>query len=156
MRGVALSIVLVIASCGPDYGHTAFRCDADHGCPDGQRCASGRCRRGEPTGDGVRCGKDSGTGAEVTCGTEQMCCRDPFNPPRCVDAGSACPGTAALCDGREDCQAGDRCCADGDTLFCDAVCKHDACREPADCPSTEPNCCIEDPTLWGECSQPPC
>jgi hypothetical protein len=149
VRGVALSIVLVIASCAPDYAHTAFRCDADHGCPDGQGCVAGRCRRGELTGDGVGCGS-------ATCGPAEQCCVDLINPPRCLPAGDVCPGTTALCDGSEDCRAGDRCCADGDTVFCDAACESYACRDAADCPSTAPNCCAVRITPWGQCSPLPC
>jgi hypothetical protein len=51
-----LSLVCLLAGCAPDYGHSAFRCDASHACPDDQTCIAGRCRRGAPTGDGVVCG----------------------------------------------------------------------------------------------------
>lgn len=152
MRRALAWIVLLIASCAPDYAHTAFRCDEGHGCPAGQMCLDGRCRRGALTGDGVVCGQDD-KGSMQVCDTSQQCCLDLFNPPRCIAAGDVCPGTAALCDGSEDCQAGDRCCADGDTVFCDAACDHDACRDAADCPSTAPNCCHDDDTTpWGQCS----
>jgi hypothetical protein len=149
VRGVALSIFTLIASCAPDYGHTAFRCDAEHGCPAAQSCVAGRCRRGAPTGDGVVCGS-------ATCDVTQQCCLYVFSQPTCIAAGDVCPDTSALCDGVEDCQAGDRCCADGKTVFCDATCGDYACRDAADCPSTEPNCCQFDITPWGECSKFPC
>jgi len=148
VRSVALWILALVASCAPDYGHTAFRCDGERGCPAGQTCYTGRCRRGAPTGDGVGCGA-------LTCDASQQCCVDSLNPPRCIAASDVCPGTAALCDGSEDCRAGDRCCADGDTVFCDASCGHYACRDGADCPSTEPNCCTAD-TPWGLCSKLGC
>lgn len=149
MRGALAWLVALIASCAPDYAHTAFRCTGDGGCPGGQTCLDGRCRRGAPTGDGVACGPD-------TCDAHHQCCLDLFNPPRCIAAGDVCPGTAALCDGSEDCQAGDRCCADGDTVFCDAACDRYACRDAADCPSTAPNCCPDDTTPWGQCSRLGC
>ena len=148
MRGVALWILASIASCAPDYGHTAFRCDAEHGCPDGQSCVDRRCRRGTPVApDGVICGAS-------TCDATQQCCADD-NGPRCIAAGDVCPGDAALCDGVEDCQASDRCCADGDTAFCDATCGHVACRDTGDCPSDAPNCCPTD-NPWSVCSRDDC
>lgn len=155
MRSVLAWLVALLASCAPDYGHTAFRCSEDHGCPTGQTCMSGRCLRAAPTGDGVVCGKDAQGDTQV-CDTSQQCCIDLFNGPRCIAAGDVCPGTSALCDGSEDCQAGDRCCADGGTVFCDAACDRYACRDAADCPSTVPNCCFDDPTPWGQCSPFPC
>jgi hypothetical protein len=145
VRGAVLWIVTLIAGCAPNYAHSAFRCGADPDCPAGQTCRAGRCLRGAPTGDGVTCGAAS-------CGPADQCCFDPPALPRCIAAGDVCPGTAALCDGSEDCRAGDRCCADGDTAFCDASCGHYACRDGADCPSTEPNCCTAD-TPWGMCSK---
>jgi hypothetical protein len=145
VRAVALWILALIASCAPDYGHTAFRCQLpEHGCPAGQDCIAGRCRRGPLTGDGVVCGS-------ATCGPTQQCCVDHINPERCIAADDICPGDAALCDGSEDCQAGDRCCADGDTVFCDGSCSRHACQDASDCPSTAPNCC-HDELPWGQCS----
>lgn len=149
MRGVALWIITLIASCAPDYGHTAFRCDASHDCPAGQSCFAGRCRRGEPTGDGVACGATS-------CDATQQCCLDLFNPARCIAAGDACAGISALCDGSEDCQPGDRCCADGGTAFCDASCGEYACRDAADCPPSAPSCCTLGDVPWGLCSRLGC
>lgn len=149
MRGVALWILASIASCAPDYGHTAFRCDAEHGCPDGQSCVGGRCRRGTPVApDGVVCGA-------VVCDATQQCCDDDDGTSRCIAAGDVCPGDGALCDGVEDCQARDLCCADGDLAFCDASCRHAACREDTDCPSLEPHCCPGD-SPWKVCSSDRC
>ena len=141
-------VIAALTSCAPDYAHTAFRCDAERPCPTGQSCYAGRCRRGLPTGDGVACGT-------ATCDASHQCCVDSENPPRCIAASDVCPGTAALCDGAEDCQPGDRCCADRNTVFCDASCSQYACRDAADCPSTEPNCCGAD-TPWGVCSESGC
>src|SRR3954467_7554054 len=112
MRGVALSILLLVGSCAPDYAHSAFRCDAKHGCPEDQTCVLGRCRRPP---DGVVCG-------EQTCNAMEKCCIDTINSPRCIAVGDVCPGTSALCDGLEDCQAGDQCCADSSTVTCKATC----------------------------------
>lgn len=151
MRGALAWLVAWIASCAPDYAHTAFRCGDGHICPAGQMCLEGRCLRAAPTGDGVMCG------GQMTCGVGQQCCFDLLDPPgRCIDAGSVCPGTSALCDGSEDCQAGDRCCADGDTVFCDAACETYACQDAGDCPSTAPNCCHVGPAPWGTCFRLPC
>jgi hypothetical protein len=151
VRGVALSLFwLVIASCTPDYGHTAFRCDAEHACPAGQVCTHERCRRGVPAGIyGVVCGAQ-------TCDLTQQCCFYDEGGPRCIAAGDVCPDKAALCDGVEDCQSGDRCCGDSTMLACDARCDTYVCREDDDCPSTEPHCCNEDGEPWRECSQSPC
>lgn len=148
MRGVALSILMLVAGCEPDYAHSAFRCDdAGHGCPAGQLCRAGRCRRGEPTGDGVGCGS-------AHCDVTQQCCVD--ESPRCAPAGDSCPGTTVLCDGSGDCQLGDHCCADGHTVFCDQTCEHYACRVDGDCPLAAPNCCDVTPGLPGECSRTGC
>jgi hypothetical protein len=145
VRGALAWIVTLIASCAPDYEHTAFRCDPLHGCPEGQTCQDGHCQRGAPTGDGVVCGT-------MTCTSALVCCVDLLSPPHCIFEIGVCSGILALCDGSEDCQPGDRCCADGDTLFCDASCDRYACRDAADCPSTAPNCCPDGTTPWGQCS----
>jgi hypothetical protein len=150
VRGVALSLFsLLWLGCSPDYGHSAFRCDASHRCPDDQTCSAGRCRRGPPTGDGVACGS-------AACDLTQQCCYYDGEPPRCIPAGDVCPDTAALCDGAEDCQTSDRCCSDGSTHACDATCRTYVCREDDDCPSTTPHCCNENSEPWRECSKDPC
>jgi hypothetical protein len=149
VRGAVLSIVLVIASCAPDYAHTAFRCvNDDSECPTGQMCLVNRCRRGPLTGDGVVCGKGS-------CALEEQCCDD--GTPHCLPAGAVCHGVTELCDGTEDCAVHgmdrDYCCADGNTHFCDATCDHAMCRVGGDCPLTAPNCCdVDAATLLGTCS----
>lgn len=148
MRGVALSIMLVIASCAPDYGHTAFRCPDGDGCPDGQDCYAGRCRRGAPTDHGVACGSAS-------CAPGDQCCVDPPNL-HCRPAGELCPGITVLCDGATDCRDKDLCCADGGAVFCDAACTRTACTDGGDCPLTAPNCCPGVARPWRECSQLPC
>jgi hypothetical protein len=136
VRGVALLLLVwLVAGCGPDYAHSAFRCDATHGCPSGQSCISERCRRGVPEGATVDCG------AAICDVATQQCCIDGINAPRCIAAGDVCPGVGALCDGREDCIDRDRCCADDDTIACFESCKDYACRDDDDCPSTAPNCC---------------
>lgn len=95
--------------------------------------------------DGVTCGA-------ATCDLTQQCCLYVVTPARCIPAGEVCPDDTALCDGAEDCQAGDRCCA-GDTQSCAAACEHYACRDDDDCPSTAPSCCEVTAAKWGECSQ---
>lgn len=147
--GAALAAALAVAACEPDYAHTAFLCDRDHGCPSEQTCMMGRCRRGAPTGDGVLCGSNR-------CALSDQCCLYEPGEPTCIAAGSACPDAAALCDGIEDCQDGDLCCADGNTVACDRTCHTWACLDGDDCPTTEPHCCHEDDRPWGTCSQPPC
>jgi hypothetical protein len=149
VRGVALSILLLVGGCEPDYGHSAFLCNEEHSCPEDQMCVLGRCRRGTPRGDaGVEC-------QDATCDAAQQCCVDGVNPPRCIAVGVVCQGTSALCDGVDDCQLGDLCCADGHTVTCDKTCRDFACHSGADCPATVPNCCPSD-MPWGECSQFPC
>jgi hypothetical protein len=156
VRGVALLLGCLVASCAPDYGHSAFRCNGDHGCPDGQRCVipagqqTGRCHRGEaPNSDGVVCG------AELCDVTQQCCFSGDSLQASCSAAGAACPESSALCDGVEDCQQDDWCCADGDTHACDATCKTYACRDKDDCPPTQ-SCCGAEATHWGLCSDNGC
>jgi len=143
---------MLIASCAPDYGHTAFLCHVDRDCQPGQACTFGRCQRGTPPdAQSVACG-DAG----CNVGTEQ-CCVDPASDRmQCGSAGDVCPGSSALCDGPDDCQHGDQCCADGSTVFCDKACDHHACQVDGDCPLTAPSCCHDQPTPWGVCSQPGC
>lgn len=151
MRGALVWIVTLIAGCAPDYGHTAFLCDAGHDCPTGQTCTFGRCWRGTPPdAQSVVCG-DAG----CTVGTQQ-CCVDSEGEARCGSAGEVCQGTSALCDGPDDCPPGERCCADGNTVFCDSTCDHDACRSDGDCPLAAPSCCHDAETPWGRCSPPGC
>ena len=150
--------LVAVAACTPDTANTAFRCDTDRGgsrgCPSGQSCESGRCRRGGAVGT-VLCGS-------ATCTTEQQCCVDAANPPRCIAADASCPGAGALCDQRADCAAGDYCCS-GETTACGGTCGEAACLDAVlDCPSQAPNCCFgKDMTLdlalpWGRCSNDPC
>jgi hypothetical protein len=162
VRGVAWSIALGVArvavgaalgallACEPDYAHSAFLCKDEHGCPSGQSCMMGRCRRGTPAApDGVKCGS-------APCDPTQQCCLYSTGPS-CIAASDVCPEASALCDGAEDCQLGDRCCADSDTVACDETCASYACQDKDDCPTTQPNCCHYDPTLpWGICSSQPC
>jgi hypothetical protein len=147
---VALALIALLASCSPDYAHSAFLCKDPDGCPSGQTCLMGRCRRGIATApDGVMCD-------HATCDQTQQCCLYTTGSPTCIAVGDVCPDTSALCDGVEDCQAGDRCCADGSTVACDASCKDYACQRGDDCPTTEPNCCHFDTRPWGTCSSQPC
>jgi hypothetical protein len=148
VRGALAWLVSLIASCAPDYAHTTFLCPPGHDCPPGQSCVDGRCRHGAVTGDGVVCPAPAGT-----CAAGGLCCLDRSGNGHCDEARDACTtGPAALCDGSEDCQPGDRCCADGNTAFCDAVCMNYVCRDAADCPASAPNCCPDPITPWHQCS----
>lgn len=145
--------VLAFVGCTPDYDATAYRCDTDRGgtrgCPADQSCQGGRCRRGTVPASTIGC---MGT----TCTTpDQQCCIDGINPPRCIPAGDVCPGTSALCDGRADCAGDDYCCG-GTTTACAESCEVTSCISAADCPSAEPNCCDDDLTPWGTCTNVPC
>lgn len=148
MRALVLSC-LALAACGDvDTTGTTFRCDDQRGCPADQACVFGRCRRGGVAGE-IACGA-------ATCSVMEQCCVDAINPPRCIPAGDVCPGLGALCDGVEDCQAGDRCCS-AELGACHAACDVVACTTAEDCPSDLPHCCpnpLETP--WGACSFSPC
>jgi hypothetical protein len=142
-----MGFLVVLAACAPDETNTAFQCDDDGGCPSGQTCTGGRCRRGSG-GDGVAC-------MGQTCDAAHQCCIDGVNPARCIPAGDTCAGSGAICDGVEDCDAGDHCCVETLTR-CETVCPHDvACLDGADCPSDRPNCCPSE-LPWGACSETPC
>jgi hypothetical protein len=145
VRGALAWLVALIASCAPDYAHTAFRCGGGHDCPPDQTCLDGRCRRGAPAGT-VVCSGDG----QHSCALGEQCCLYQ-DGPGCIAAGDVCPEPSALCDGREDCQGNDRCCADGTIAFCDAACDRYACRDDGDCPSTVPRCCFDELPLWGHC-----
>lgn len=144
MRVLVLSCLALVACGDLDTRGTAFRCDDTRGCPGDQTCVFGRCRRGGATGE-VGCGA-------VTCTTMEQCCVDTVNAPRCIPAGDVCPGRSALCDGREDCQAGDLCCHKELTV-CQESCADDgvACTSNDDCPSDQPNCCPFNELPWGLC-----
>jgi hypothetical protein len=88
---------------------------------------------------GVACGT-------TTCSATQECCLT--NGQRtCVDQGN-CQGAAFECDGPEDCQMGEICCASNTggtpgTTCQDAtdMCRAIACHNDPDCPMTDPKCC---------------
>ncbi|HET9626755.1 MAG TPA: hypothetical protein VFP84_35575 [Kofleriaceae bacterium] len=148
----ALVVLLVCVGCAPDTALTAFLCGAGDACPADQVCLAGRCRRGPaPHADGVICG-----GAR--CTTDEQCCVDGTNPPRCLAAANAnCPGLVALCDGEEDCTGGDKCCADASLVTCSTDCTTVVCQTDDDCPAGRPNCCMADPAVsWGTCQLASC
>lgn len=157
VRRLLVFVLGVASACAPDASDTAFRCDTDrgghHGCPSGQGCVYGRCRRGGATGM-VECGAE-------TCTERQQCCVDGTNPPRCIAADATCPGIAALCDDRADCASGDYCCG-GETTACGGSCAVVTCLDGVlDCPSDSPNCCFDTALSgldvpWGSCSPLPC
>src|SRR3954468_13675584 len=103
---------MLVASCAPDFGHTAFLCDEDHRCPDGQMCRSGRCWRGTPPdATYVECDERAGDAGRCIVGIEQCCVSE--GGTLCGDAGALCQGTSGLSDGPGDCPGGEQCCADG-------------------------------------------
>jgi hypothetical protein len=156
---VIACVFVIVSACSPDADNTAFLCDSDRGgdrgCPTGQSCISGRCRRGGATAT-VRCDSD-------ICSESEQCCVDGINAPRCIAASASCPGAGAICDQRADCVGGDYCCS-GLTTACGESCEVAACLVGGDdCPSPTPNCCfgkdsgdtgLELP--WGRCSAKPC
>jgi len=141
----ALVLLVLLGACERDYDDSLFRCDALRGCPEGQGCVGGRCRRGGVAG-AVACGPGG------TCTGEQQCCIDNANPPRCIPAGDECAGISAICDGTADCQPGDSCC-DGVIAACQSSCQGASvvCTTNTDCPSAEPNCCVTPDYPWGFC-----
>ncbi|HEU0030150.1 MAG TPA: hypothetical protein VFQ53_05940 [Kofleriaceae bacterium] len=147
MRLVVLCIVL--AACEPEYDGTAFHCDDAHGCPSDQRCFAGRCRRVAVTA--IQCG-------DVACGPDQQCCSDVINGNRCIGATEVCDGDPALCDGKDDCAANERCCVDPTLTLCVLECLSDdvACTTDADCPSDAFHCCPQATVPWGRCSSLAC
>lgn len=146
---------MLAAGCysAPDYGGTRFKCDADHGCPEGQTCIAGFCNEGSGSNQvdaasvtGVLCG---GT----TCAAGQKCCADVLAGPTCMALGATCAGLSATCDGIEDCN-GMPCCDGNPSIACGTTCASQICREAADCTDPgAPMCCLgvgpSEP--WGRC-----
>ena len=151
------AVLVLLAACygAPDYTGTGFRCDADHGCPDGQQCIAGVCTASGSGSngsgfDGIKCGVGG------TCGAGMECCADQAHPYHCVPVGQQCLGEYATCDGVEDCTNGQKCCDTGTPTACAASCAAYACTDTTDCPSNAPMCCFINPTVpWGRC-EPVC
>ena len=144
-----IALVGLATACEPDLDGTAFKCDGSHGCPDDQSCISSRCRRVAPTG--IECGGR-------TCMTEQQCCADILEGNRCIGAAEVCPSDTALCDGKDDCAAIERCCVGGETTACALSCESIdvGCTTDADCPSDAIHCCPQPLVPWGRCSSIGC
>jgi len=151
-------ILLLVIGCyeAPDYSGTHFKCDDQHGCPDGQPCVNGICGGSgsgsnmidaPPSVVGVRCGA-------TTCTSNQKCCADVVSSlVSCIPVSQTCTGFAATCDGKEDC-GNDWCCANGSTIACAATCTNATiCTDNADCPAQAPMCCpiIGTNEPWGRC-----
>lgn len=144
-------VLCVAGACSydePNLDDTQFKCGGMQTCPSGQICLGGLCQHSGRDRDGVVCG------AAGICGADEQCCVDSENGPRCIAASAACPGTAALCDGVEDCDTGSQCCELGVLVACGrSECSTVVCVTGTDCPSDQPNCCpnivATDP--WGTC-----
>ncbi|MEO8702875.1 MAG: hypothetical protein ABI867_22715 [Kofleriaceae bacterium] len=147
MRLAVVAIVLV--ACAPEYDGTAFKCDADHGCPLDQSCLAGRCRRVMPVS--IACG-------DVSCGPTEQCCADIIGGDRCIGATEVCPGDTALCDGKDDCASTERCCQLDSETVCALACESRdvACATDDDCPSDAFHCCPQPLRPWGSCSSLSC
>ena len=142
-----LLVIGALSACDTSLDGTAFKCRTADGCPAGQMCFGGRCRTVPAVS--IACGA-------VTCGPEQQCCTDRLNGDRCIPAIDDCVGSAALCDGRDDCAAGETCC-NQELTRCSASCEEPAaCTTPDDCPSATPNCCPQVAMPWGQCQLVPC
>lgn len=155
MRCVLAAILGILTGCygDPDYGGTQFKCDATHGCPDGQTCIEGRCSGGGSGADAAVSSMGVACGATVCTSTEK-CCVDIIVAPRCVPLGTTCAGFEATCDGIEDCN-GDPCCNNGGmSIACGITCQNQICREPADCTNPGAMMCCDIPGTdepWGRC-----
>lgn len=151
---VIADVIALILMCGcyhtPDYSTADFKCDAEHACPPGQACISGRCNPGGVPPVSVACGG-------AICSADQVCCADARGTATCIAPGADCEGSAASCDGVEDCPGG-ACCLTplGAQVACGEVdCNDQVCRENADCllPSA-PICCFNvglPSEPWGHC-----
>ena len=152
-------VLLVAIGCynAPDYDGTHFKCDDNHGCPDGQQCVNGICGGMDggsgsnmidapQTAIGVKCGA-------TTCASNQKCCADFINGVSCIALTATCNGFSATCDGKEDCSGGP-CCENGSTIACGTTCVNATiCTDTADCPAQTPLCCTIPQTNepWGRC-----
>ncbi len=154
-------LVLLAIGCyeAPDYAGTHFKCDDNHGCPDGQQCVAGVCGG---NGSGSNMPDAATSSAGVICGASvctggQKCCADFLSGPHCIAAGASCTaGISATCDGVEDCSGG-ACCANGSvTVECQTTCSGQTiCRDAADCVNSGASmCCPSIGTMepWGKCS----
>lgn len=161
MRFAWLALVCFGCYSAPDYDDTRFKCNAQHGCPDGQVCISGFCTVMSGNGDGgsTMDVAPGGTGVvcgSMTCSTNQKCCADFVNGPSCIALTAGCSGYEATCDGIEDCNGGSCCDTGGSMIGCEASCNttQQICREDADCTNNNlPKCCFgtgaNEP--WGRC-----
>ncbi|HRC55776.1 MAG TPA: hypothetical protein PKU97_07625 [Kofleriaceae bacterium] len=148
-------VALSWAACSydsPSFDGVEFHCDARHGCPPGQKCSDGLCGSPDLGLVGVVCG-------ETFCSAPSLCCDDFINPPRCVQPGISC-AQLLECDGKEDCEGNETCCASGNDTECVATCSANrtVCSlAEGQCPSGEaPNCCRVTSSMFKECSASPC
>lgn len=153
---IAIALWLVLIFCAswsacfydePRFDLTKFRCDPG-ACPSDQKCVDHFCGDPQVGEIGVVCGDTFCAGT--------LCCNDVVNPARCVASGP-CPQLFE-CDGAEDCDSGERCCANGGDTDCQtAACSsQQVCSSATQCPTSAPNCC---PASYGNfkvCELFPC
>jgi hypothetical protein len=148
---------LSLAACGGDDETNTPTIDAEGGVDtaggggdgavidgaggaDGSALADAGPTTDAPGMSGVVCGAD-------TCDATEKCCitvSGMATMSTCVPLMDPCGGVALECDGPEDCDTGDTCCAApmGAEAGCRGVCMGLAlCHTTADCPTDEPNCC---------------
>lgn len=141
----ALLSMSALGACGyddRDYAGVVFACDAQHPCPNGGPCVSGKCQPvdgGSGSGSaqqGVSCGSS-------VCAVGVACCGDFVGPLRCSPTGCTQEDFTLLCDGKEDCSGGRSCCLDGISTACTAgACNTvTVCGSDNDCPGNERFCC---------------
>ncbi|MBP6629307.1 MAG: hypothetical protein KA297_07745 [Kofleriaceae bacterium] len=132
-----------------DLGGAPMRCDGSHPCPDGLRCIDQSCTRLGAGANGVVCGA-------TTCAAGTACCfyEGTYS---CLGQDESCPGWAFLCDGSEDCDAGQVCCDRG-TPSCQPIgeCATRLCSASSQCPLDEPDCCVDDTYGYKLCGPESC
>jgi len=139
--------------------------DADPSAPDADPSAPDSAPAPDaslvPDGSvGVTCGDTSCDLASQECCVTQM---GPNVSTECVDIGM-CSDNTVSCDGPEDCDPGDDCCATfggpgmggGDTSCTDSCMGFVLCNDSGDCPMDAPNCCSNPLGAGNVCTQFAC
>jgi hypothetical protein len=168
MRAISLMCLawLCAAACGDtkdtgDDDDTATA-DADPTAPDAPAGAGGPDAAGgggtpDAAGGGGTPDAAGGGGGTIACGdmtcmAPDICCVTSGGPgpggttSECTDEAS-CKGSVAACDGPEDCDGAEVCCASfdpggGGGAACTAdACQFEVCHTPADCTEPTDMCC---------------